>query len=217
MNFPIGNSYKATMIFTISLSVIFFVAIGWDEFFREEKKEDELEIDRELLKESTNFQIPPGTLYYHTGTDDDGNKVYYEFRSGEEHNGPLRVLTESEFEARTDKLKEESREKYKKWFEEMSQADMNALVREQNKRRLKVERNLEAAKKKRVICDQKVDQAMELYFKIKNKEVEYIGLACHELSELANEIEHIRYDVLHCNKTFYGMPLECSESDGDAF
>lgn len=217
MNFPIGGSYKATMIFYISLSVIFFVAIGWDELFQEEQTEEEVEIDRELLKESSQFKLPLGTQYYHTGIDDDGNKVYYEFRSGEEHNGPSDVLTESEFRAKMDKLNEESRENSNRWLEGMSAAEMNALIREQNKRRLKIESNLEAAKKKRLACDQKIDEAMELYFKIKSKEVEYIGLACHKLSELASEIEDIRYKVLHCNKTFYGMPLECSESGNNTF
>lgn len=65
------------------------------------------------------------------------------------------------------------------------------------------------AENNRKICVQKTDEALDLYYKIKNKEVEHVGLACDELSRLINEIEQIKTGVYSCGRAIYGLPLEC--------
>lgn len=108
MNFPIGGSYKATMFVLVFASVMFFVAIGTKEFFQKDKpdvKGNPLITDSIL---STHIEY-----YYLEGVDNQGNTVFYKYRAGQEKNGPVDILTESEFIAITEKELEENRKEYK--------------------------------------------------------------------------------------------------------
>lgn len=109
MNFPIGNSYKATMFVLVFASVMFFVAIGTKEFFQKDKPDVQ---DSPLITESilsTHIEY-----YYLEGIDNQGNTVFYKYRAGQEKNGPVDVLTEAEFIAMGEQMLAEDRKRYEK-------------------------------------------------------------------------------------------------------
>lgn len=84
------------------------------------------------------------------------------------------------------------------------------IDRQQNKLREDAQRERERMSG---ACDEKIDEALDLYFEIKNNKVDDIALACDKLDQLRVEIHKFRETTGACYRSEYGMPSECSEHD----